>query len=48
MPKPRKLQQKRGWAFAVCIAIVEPLLLLFTKRRWSGGEHLPGERRGLS
>ena len=41
MPKPRRLQQKRGWAFAVCIAIVEPLLLLFTKRRWSGGENLP-------
>jgi len=41
VPKPRRLQQKRGWAFAVCIAIVEPLLLVFTKRRWSGGENLP-------
>ena len=43
MPKPRRLQQKRGWAFAVCIAIVEPLLLAFTKRRWSGGLNLPAK-----
>jgi 1-acyl-sn-glycerol-3-phosphate acyltransferase len=41
MTKPRKLQERRGWAFGFCVAIVEPLLLLFTKRRWSGGENIP-------
>ena len=41
MTKPRKLQEPRGWAFGFCVAIVEPLLLLFTKRRWSGGENIP-------
>ena len=41
MTKPRKLQERRGWAFGFCVALVEPLLLLFTKRRWSGGENIP-------
>jgi 1-acyl-sn-glycerol-3-phosphate acyltransferase len=39
--KPRQLSQKRGWAFACCVAIIKPLLLLFTKHRWTGGEKLP-------
>jgi len=39
--KPRQLTQKRGWAFAMCVAIVKPLLLLLTKHRWVGGERLP-------
>lgn len=39
--KPRQLGQKRGWAFSVAVAIVKPPLLLFTKRRWSGGEKIP-------
>ncbi len=43
MAKPRKLRQKRGWAFATCIAIVEPPLLAFTKRRWVDGHKLPAE-----
>jgi len=43
---PRRLQQPRGWAYGLCIAILEPLLLAFTRRRWSGGEHLP-ERGGV-
>ena len=38
---PRRLDQRRGWAFAFCVAIVKPLSLLFTKRRWSGGENIP-------
>jgi 1-acyl-sn-glycerol-3-phosphate acyltransferase len=38
---PRRLQERRGWAFAFCVGIAEPLLLLFTKRRWSGGENVP-------
>ncbi len=41
--KPRQLRQKRGWAFAVAVAILKPLLLLFTKRRWSGVDQVPAE-----
>jgi 1-acyl-sn-glycerol-3-phosphate acyltransferase len=41
--KPRQLRQKRGWAFAVAVAILKPLLLLFTKRRWSGCDQVPAE-----
>jgi 1-acyl-sn-glycerol-3-phosphate acyltransferase len=41
--KPRQLRDKRGWAFATCVAIVKPLLLLFTKRRWVDGEKIPAE-----
>lgn len=37
----RKLQQKRGWAFALGVAIVKPLLLLTTRRDWRGGENIP-------
>jgi 1-acyl-sn-glycerol-3-phosphate acyltransferase len=38
---PRKLQERRGWAFGFCVALAEPLLLLFTKRRWIDGEKIP-------
>jgi 1-acyl-sn-glycerol-3-phosphate acyltransferase len=38
---PRKLNQPRGWAYGLCIAILEPVLLLVTRRRWIGGEHVP-------
>jgi 1-acyl-sn-glycerol-3-phosphate acyltransferase len=38
---PRKLQEPRGWAFGLCVAIAEPFLLLFTKRRWIDGEKIP-------
>jgi 1-acyl-sn-glycerol-3-phosphate acyltransferase len=41
MTKPRTLQEPRGWAFGFCVAVLEPLLLLFTKRRWFGGENIP-------
>lgn len=41
MAKPRRLQEPKGWAFGLCVAIVEPLLLAFTKRRWRGGENIP-------
>jgi 1-acyl-sn-glycerol-3-phosphate acyltransferase len=41
--KPRELRQKRGWAFAFAVAIVKPLLLLFTKRRWVDGDKVPAE-----
>lgn len=37
----RKLQQKRGWAWTIGVAIVKPLLLATTKPRWVGGENIP-------
>ena len=43
MAKPRKLKQKRGWAFATCVAIVKPPLLALTRRRWIDGHKLPAE-----
>ena len=43
MANPRKVQQRRGWAFGFCVAIVEPLLLLLTKRRWIDGEKIPAQ-----
>ncbi len=41
MANPRRLRQRRGWAFGFCVGIVEPLLLLVTRRRWRGGENIP-------
>ena len=41
MAKVRNLQQRRGWAFATCVAIVKPPLLAFTRRRWIDGDKLP-------
>jgi 1-acyl-sn-glycerol-3-phosphate acyltransferase len=38
---PRKLRQRRGWAFGFCVVVLEPLLLLLTRRRWRGGENIP-------
>jgi 1-acyl-sn-glycerol-3-phosphate acyltransferase len=38
---PRRLQEPKGWAFGFCVAIAEPLLRLFTKRRWIDGEKIP-------
>ncbi|MGH3509088.1 MAG: lysophospholipid acyltransferase family protein [Nocardioidaceae bacterium] len=40
---PRKLRQRPGWAYGLCIRVVEPLLLLITKRRWIDGEKIPVE-----
>ena len=41
MANPRRLRERRGWAYGLCITILEPLLLLFTRRRWAGGDHIP-------
>jgi len=38
---PRKLQERRGWAFGFCVAIAEPLLRLLTRQRWIDGEKIP-------
>lgn len=35
--------QSRPFTYRLVIAIVRPLLMLFTKREWSGAENLPGE-----
>ncbi|MDP9822544.1 lysophospholipid acyltransferase family protein [Nocardioides massiliensis] len=39
----RKLQEKRGLAFGIAVAIVKPTLLATTKQDWTGGEHIPAE-----
>ena len=41
MSKVRPLQQKRGWAWVVIVAILKPLLLTFTKRKRLHGERVP-------
>ena len=41
MADPRRAHERRGWAFGLCVAILEPLLVVLTKRRWRGGEHIP-------
>ncbi len=43
MAYPRKLRQRPGLAFGFCVLVAEPVLRLLTKRRWSGGEHIPAE-----
>ena len=37
----RRLQQKRGWAWSIAVAIIKPLLLATTKQDWVGGERIP-------
>lgn len=41
MGYPRTLQEPRGWAFALCVAIVEPLLKAFTRQDWEDGDRIP-------
>ena len=43
MANPRRLQERKGWAFGICVLILEPILLAVTKRRWSGGENIPAK-----
>lgn len=37
----RRLQEKRGWAYSVAVAIVKPTLLSVSKRDWIDGEKIP-------
>ncbi len=37
----RKLQQKRGWAFRVGVALVKPTVLTIASRTWIDGEKIP-------
>lgn len=39
----RRLRQKRGWAWALGVTIVKPLLLATTKPHWIDGEKIPAE-----
>jgi len=41
--KPRRMRERRGWGFTVAVAILKPLLLLFTRHRWVDGEKIPAE-----
>lgn len=39
----RRLNQQRGWAYALCIAVVRPLLVAVTRQRWIDADKLPAE-----
>lgn len=41
MTKPRRMQERRGWAWFLVIVIVKPLLVTLTRHRWVDGEKLP-------
>ena len=41
MHKVRKLQEKRGWAWATAVAIVKPLLMTTTRHDWIDGHKIP-------
>ena len=43
MPVRRRLQERRGWAFALAVVIVKPLLLATTRRRWFDGHKIPAD-----
>ncbi|WP_068110087.1 lysophospholipid acyltransferase family protein [Nocardioides dokdonensis] len=37
----REVQEPRGWAWRIAVAIVKPPLLATTRPDWRGGEHIP-------
>jgi 1-acyl-sn-glycerol-3-phosphate acyltransferase len=39
----RRLRQRRGWAWALGVTIIKPLLLATTKPRWIDGQKIPAE-----
>lgn len=43
MTKPRKMGERRGWAWSLAIAIVKPLLVTFTRHSWTDGEKIPAQ-----
>ncbi|MGH3443968.1 MAG: lysophospholipid acyltransferase family protein [Nocardioidaceae bacterium] len=43
MANPRRIRERPGWAYALCIVVLEPLLRLFTRRRWIDGDKIPAE-----
>jgi 1-acyl-sn-glycerol-3-phosphate acyltransferase len=32
---------KRGWALTLCLVVLRPLLMVFTRRDWRGSHHIP-------
>jgi 1-acyl-sn-glycerol-3-phosphate acyltransferase len=36
-------RQKRGWAMALCVTVLRPLMMTLTERDWRGGENIPSE-----
>ncbi|MCW2786774.1 MAG: 1-acyl-sn-glycerol-3-phosphate acyltransferase [Marmoricola sp.] len=43
MVKVRKLQERRGWAWWLCVAILKPTMLTVTKHEWIDGEKIPAD-----
>lgn len=41
MTYPRKLQEPRGFAFGLCVALLEPLLRVTTRQNWIDGTKIP-------
>jgi len=41
--KPRKVREKRGWAWATAVVILKPVLLAFTRHEWIDGHKVPAE-----
>lgn len=41
MAKIRKLNERRGWAWTLVVAIVKPPVIAFSKRDWIDGEKIP-------
>jgi 1-acyl-sn-glycerol-3-phosphate acyltransferase len=39
--KVRRLQERRGWAWSLVVAILKPTLLTTTKHEWIDGEKIP-------
>ena len=37
----RRVRERRGWAWAIAVAIVKPLLLATTRPTWIGGSNIP-------
>jgi 1-acyl-sn-glycerol-3-phosphate acyltransferase len=39
--EPRRLTERRGWAFALVVGIIKPLLLVYTRPTWTNGDRIP-------
>jgi 1-acyl-sn-glycerol-3-phosphate acyltransferase len=37
------MRERRGWAFALGVAVLKPLLLAFTRHEWTDGDKIPAE-----
>jgi 1-acyl-sn-glycerol-3-phosphate acyltransferase len=41
MATVRKLSERKGWAFTFVVAVMKPVLTVFSKRNWIDGEKIP-------